>query len=322
MLNIQRLVNDLFDTDRLNDNKLGAYTADHLIKISNLNPGGIYDVIVADTSNKYQAYYGNLVSEATKKAVREGLSQSMNENLSLLLEKISKIGKLVDYKFSDNQEIYQQFFPLGVAEYYDANLTNINTKLDRLKTAATAHLNVDFASDVTQLNTAITAFISSRNAQLNAFSEEENLSTNRRETRKNLTLQLTFNILTIAANNIENVDRFNNYFNAQYLPIDDNNVEDGEVLNTYEGNIVPGNIIVLADLPAEAKVIIFEVQTETALEIGRSEDGINYDGNTVTLSRVGSERIIIADLNSLAPKLALRNQSNTLIGSYKVTLLG
>jgi hypothetical protein len=244
MINLERLVNDIFDDEKLSDIKLQAYVDDHLIRLSNLNPGNIYDTIIVDTTNKYQAYYGNMVTEATKKAVREGLTQG-----------ISNTGDLVSYKYKNDQETYQQFFPQGVDEYYQADLPELNPILDRLAGAATTHLTAQFPADVTALTTAINEFKTARQSQLNAFSEEENVATDRRTTRKNLTLQLTFNILTLALNNLEDADTFNNYYNEQLLPIGSGSGDDGGGVVYETITVAPAQTYTIGDAPDDAVVV-------------------------------------------------------------------
>ena len=95
-----------------------------------------------------------------------------------------------------------------------------------------------------------------------------------------------------------------------------------EVLTNIEGNIEPNAMLNLGLLPDEGTVIRFENKTDVPLEIGLSENGSIYSGNTTTLGSAGTIDIKIADLNSVGNLVLLRNQSNSATGSYKVQVLG
>jgi hypothetical protein len=95
-----------------------------------------------------------------------------------------------------------------------------------------------------------------------------------------------------------------------------------DVLTNIEGNIEPNAMLNLGLLPEEGTVIRFENKTDVPLEIGLSENGSTYSGNTTTLGSVGTVDIKIADLNSVGNMVMVKNQSNSATGSYKVQVLG
>jgi len=256
MLNPIRLVNDLFDDQKLFDKDLQPFCEDHLIRMANNNPGAIYSSRITDTSNKLMAFSGARVSEMTKIAVREGLSQAMMEKRTLMLEQVSSIGRLVDYKYVNDQEKYQQFFPQGVDEYYQADLGELNPLLDRLQTAATTHLTANHPIDVTALTNAITDFKTARTSQLNAFSEEETLASDRRIERKNLTLQLTSNFLILANDHLEQPDLFDNYYNPELLPLTEGNDGDGGGTAYQEFTIAPAQLLTIGEAPESDDVVL------------------------------------------------------------------
>lgn len=219
MIQLTRLVNDIFADRELTDAKLRTYADDHLIRLANNNPGAVYTPLITATTALYTAYYGSMTSEATQEAVSEGLTIATNNAADAVLNKLSKQRDLVSYKFGTDSPIYQQFFPQGVDEYRRARLDDLTTLLDRYMAAANLHLNAEFPTEVTDIGNLIAAYIAARNAQRDAFSEVDTLRTGRRESRKALTLQLTRNILTLAIDFLDNPDGFDDYYDAQLLPM-------------------------------------------------------------------------------------------------------
>lgn len=219
MLELTRLVNDIFDDRDLSDSKLRAYADDHLLRLANNNPGSVYTPLISDTTTAYTAYYGSMTDEATKEAVSEGLTITMNTAKDAVLEKLRKQRDLVAFKFGADSPTYQQFFPQGLNEYNQAQLDDLTTILDRYSAAANLHLTLDFPAEVTEVDALITAYKDARVAQRDAFSETDALRTDRRENRKALTLQLTKNILTLAIDFLEDTDGFDDYYDPQLLPL-------------------------------------------------------------------------------------------------------
>ncbi len=238
MFNLEKLVEDFFDDKNLSDTNLQAFTDDALLRLSipDNNPGGIYSQLITDTLTKYSAFFGKMTNLASKKAISEGLTITMEATKKDVIDYLSDLQNLVKFKFNETSATYQEFYPQGMSEYHDANLPQLPTLLQRYVTAATAHLVSSNAAEVTALTDKVGAFNTARTAQLTAFGEVENLQTGRRQDRKALTLQLTTNLLTIAINNLENPDNFNNYYNPSYLPLTDKAF-------SVNGVIAPGAII-------------------------------------------------------------------------------
>jgi hypothetical protein len=138
-----------------------------------------------------------------------------------------------------------------------------------------------------------------------------------RDTDKILEEQLDV-LMTIVR--VDNPDLYAMYEFAR--KIDDTGSSSNTVLANYEGPIAAGDTSNLGLFPTGAKVIEFENKGTTALEIGGSTDGVNFDGNTVTLAAAGKESIQKESLNTAGTQLLVRNQSSTDGGSYKVVVKG
>lgn len=94
------------------------------------------------------------------------------------------------------------------------------------------------------------------------------------------------------------------------------------VLTSIEGNISAAAFLNLGLLPGNANIIRLINSSNAVLEIGLSNDGTAFNGNTSTLSGNGTIEVSIEELNSTGSTVLLRNQSTSITGSYKVQVLG
>lgn len=235
MMNPEKLVEDLFDDKNFADYKLRGFSQDHLLRLSipANNPGGIYSTLITDTGSKFTAFFGAIDSELVQESINEGLTITTEETKAAAIAELSHLEGLVAFKFGKTSAIYQQFYPQGLSEYHDANLDQLPPLFNRYKTAANTHLLAGNPAEVAALIVKLDAYNNARNAQLTGFGTTSTLQAGRREDRKALTLQLTTNLLTIALNNLQNPDNYNNYYNPSYLPLTEEATSISGLINTY-----------------------------------------------------------------------------------------
>lgn len=246
MINPIRLCNDLFNDEKLSDSNLNQFTEDHLVRLANNNPGAIYSMLIADTTNKYNAYYGKMGSEISQNNIKEGLTIAKRDARAAAEAKVSSLQGLIKFKFGETGQVYQEFFPQGMDYFYKAKDTDLVLRLNAFQSSAVAHLTADYPAEVSEFTALNTTFKNALIAQTNAFSLIDNIITGRHEDRKALTVQLTFNFLTIASNNIDKPDLFDDYYNAQYLPIDAS-----DKTTTFNLLLAPGQLKNLLDASAD-----------------------------------------------------------------------
>lgn len=140
MLNPIRLINDLFDDEKLSNANLRGFTDNFLIRLAGNNPGGIYTPLITDTTTKYTAFYGTITNEAVKEAVSQGLTIATNDAKGNVIGMLSKLQDLVTYQFGDTSSTYQEFYPYGMEEYHQAKIDDLAPILDRFAAAVSAHL--------------------------------------------------------------------------------------------------------------------------------------------------------------------------------------
>jgi hypothetical protein len=241
MINPTRLCYDLFDDKNLSDSNLNDFSSDFLVRLANNNPGAIYSTLISNTTAKYTAYYGRMASEVQRLQIKEALTVTKKEARDAAVAKVGSLQGLVKYKYGEGSAAYQEFYPQGMEKFYKAKDGDLAIYLDGFVASAVTYLTADYPAEVTAITALTTAYKDALQAQNNAFSLVDNVITGKREDRKALTEQLTLNFLTIAGNNIDNPEKFEDYFDPAYLPIT-------EAPRTYNG-IINANTTITA-IPA------------------------------------------------------------------------
>lgn len=221
MLDPIRLTTDLFKEKNLSDSNLRAFAEYFLICLAlpANNPAGIYDTLLVDTTTCYQNLYGSMLSQMNKAGVSKGLTITVNKAFDAVINKLRALQGLIKFKFGRNSATYKEFFPKGMKEYHHATLAGAEIPFTRFRAIATMRLQADYPTEVAEISTLITNYLNAWQAKINIYSQRDITATGRHGHRKALTLQLTKSFLIIAANNLENPDKFNDYYDKQYLPI-------------------------------------------------------------------------------------------------------
>lgn len=215
MIDLTRFADDVFDDPALSDPKLNAFANDHIIRLGLLNTAITFPGMLAATSAAYTDFAGQRVSEATQEAIGEGRTIETRKARAALMERLVRQNNLVAYTFGRQGAVFQLFFPYGLKEYRKAKYDNLPGLMERYMAAAQAHLP---PAEVADMQSLADAYAAARTAKLSTNSTTDSHRTARREKRKALTLQLTRNVLLIAAHHVGDRDAFDDYFDLSLLP--------------------------------------------------------------------------------------------------------
>lgn len=221
MLDPLRLVNDIFNEKNFSNSDLNGFAESFLIRLSQPenNPGGIYDQLLADGQNLHHQFYTELVGQSSQVGLNKGTTINLHQAFDAVLEKLRSLQGLIKYKYGTRSVVYKEFFPRGIAPYYHVSLAGAETLFIRFRAFATMHLQASYPAEVTELNTLVAAYATAWQARESADSNTDNISTTRHQLRKKLTLHLTKSFLIIASNNLENPNKFHDYYEKRYLPL-------------------------------------------------------------------------------------------------------
>lgn len=94
------------------------------------------------------------------------------------------------------------------------------------------------------------------------------------------------------------------------------------ILDTKQGTVAAGMKVNLGVLPASSTKVRMKTLDGGPLEYGLSADGLNFNGNTVTLGLNGETMALITDFNSTGTTFVVFNQNAGAPGEYKVEFIG
>ena len=217
MLNLEIMFKNHFDTDKISDNNLRKFAEDQIQRMISNNPGGIYNQLITNTTAAYNGYFGSITNEDTKTAIKEGATIGMNTAMKAFQDAASQKEGTIRGNYGAKSATYQEFYPHGITEYTKANLGNVNTLMDRMVKAATAHAADLGAPFVTLFTNLQNDFVTLRTAQLKLIGEVAGKKDATVTTRDTVELQICKNVLLIASNNVGNLEAVNTYFNQSII---------------------------------------------------------------------------------------------------------
>jgi hypothetical protein len=217
MIELIKYFSILFMSPKISRERLKDFTESHIARLTANNPAGVFTTILTNITTAYNSYFGDLSSESVNLAVQEGKTIAMNESRIALEKNITENEKLIAYTYRNNAPFYEEFYPLGLTEYQNADLPTLETISNRYLTVLTNHA-ADFPATFLGAYALVqNTFVANRAAQTtakgNVDAERSDLAT----TRPALALQLTTNLLTIALHYVGDESKSDVYFDQSIL---------------------------------------------------------------------------------------------------------
>jgi len=217
MIELVKYFRILFLSKNISRERLKDFCESHILRLTANNPGGIFTPILTAITGLYNAYYGDLSSESMNLAVQEGKTIAMNNSRMALEKNISDNEGLISYTYRDAPGTYEEFYPLGITEYNDADLPTLETISERYLNVLTVHA-ADFPpAFITTYTTLRTTFVNNRAAQTTAMGNVDAERSDLAASRYDVCHQLTKNLLTIALEHLGEESKCDVYFDQSIL---------------------------------------------------------------------------------------------------------
>lgn len=281
MIELVKYFRILFLSKAISRERLKEFCEDHITRLNGNNPGGVFTVILTEITAAYNAFFGDLASESLNLAVQEGKTIAMNESRAVLEKNLSDNEKLVAFTYRNNAATYEEFYPLGLKEYYDASLPNLEIISGRYLTVLNNHA-ADFpAAFVTEYMTLQGIFIANRAAQTAAKGDVSAERSDLATTRPALCQKLTTNLLVIALEFLGDESKADVYFdqailNAAFKESERkvaNTIDPGETQNVFDNVTQPDVRLVAKNNGEEVLYAGFKASpTEPATDADRHLD--------------------------------------------------
>ncbi|MFZ1520097.1 MAG: hypothetical protein WAU11_15065 [Ignavibacteriaceae bacterium] len=189
----------------------------HLERLSANNGTAQFTAMITATTAAYTAYFGSITNEDTKYAIQQGLTMAMTNVVENFKKFVSKREGTVRGEFGADTPNYQEFFPQGVDEYWQANLANIETLLTRFAAAAERHSAELGATMQSDAENFLTDFKAARKAQLEKIGEVQAQKSTTSTNRDVIENELMKNVHLIASMFIGEVDRCMDFFDQSFI---------------------------------------------------------------------------------------------------------
>lgn len=313
MRNLITYFKNIFDTKEISDENLRKFAEIHLSRLIVNNPGAIYNTLITELTAAYNAYFGAINDEDIKISVKEGSTIAMNNIFQQFKEEASRQEGLVRAKFGKASPEYQEFYPLGITEYTNSTLANVETLMTRIVVAGgkySAILGDEFehAFGILKDN-----FLLNRNTQLTLMGEVEGMKDITIANRNSIESQLMKNLLAIASNNVGNTDAMNTYFDQSFIRPKKRKTFSGEIDAKTIKNIDERHY------DADDSIVLQNSGTiDLKFGLSNSNDAV---GDIFALLSAGDKKTVIAsELGNTAVEhfLNVQNESESINGEYKV----
>ncbi len=223
---LERFFEIQFDDPNINRQQLRKFTEDHLKRLAQNNTKNLYDLLLSETQEAYETYFGFLNDTDVSNALQQSRTKSMENVRSQFSALLSRRKGLITNSYTEDSPEYQEFFPHGLTEYSTASLESIETLMNRIINAATAHATDLGGNLALEFSKIKDSFLVARGEQLAQKGAASKASESTDESRNALEIQLTKNLLSIALNNIGKPDAAGLYFDKSIISRPGTNSDD------------------------------------------------------------------------------------------------
>lgn len=206
-----------FDNPRISHNRLNLFSTDVIARITNGNGNGMFTALLVQLTNAYQDHFGDIKDVDLASAVLKSLTAAKDNVMATFKAMVQQQEGAVRSEFGRDSPTYLEFFPLGLTEYTNASLGNVETLMTRMVDRAQTY-QADLGTDFVDMFTDVkTNFRAARSAQLTRKSTVSDERTSRHSTRAALNRELFRAMFTVGMNFPGDVDRCMDFFDQRIL---------------------------------------------------------------------------------------------------------
>ncbi|MBP9152609.1 MAG: hypothetical protein KBF73_10025 [Flavobacteriales bacterium] len=308
-----------FAGPKISYEKLKLFAADVIARLTNNNGSGLFTAVLAQLVAAYQSYFGDITDVDLASAIQKSFTASKDNLFNTFKAAVSRQEGLVRSTFGKDSPIYMEFFPLGLTQYSNATLANVETLMSRMAASGQAHVAELGPNFVNEFQSILTNYQAARTAQLGRKSLTSDERTERHSTRAELETQLFSAMFTVGFNYPGNVDRCMDFFDQTIIRTSTNG-STADDIETFTGDVEPMNTVTVTGTIQPTASITFKNTGPVGLMLFMS-DSENGGSNTGMMVNPGQETHTEGtDLDPLKPFLRVRNDNPMMKGSYELTV--
>lgn len=313
------LSNTFYASTRESIKKALSLAQDHLAKLT----ANESDAAIATLKANYLLAHNSFVAAYNLLQSKLGLYKGKTQSTEEALEELSQV-KINEWRaqvfgvFYEGTSDATAIFPRERRPFqqgtYEQRIEAVATLYTTLATYTAQPTLVTLSSNVQLYYNNLLAV---RALQQNDEGSTDTLRENLRLAHINLCNALYSSLGGLMQKYAANTEAITDYFDLTLL-----RKSNLKVLQKFEGVLNASAVLNIGEIVAKAKLVRVTVINGGPFEAGFTEDGINYNGNTVTLAGPGSEEVDKEDFNTIGNSMLLRNQNGGAVCSYKVEILG
>jgi hypothetical protein len=146
MMNLRKIFENVFNDPTLSDGRFLKFAEVLIARLIANNPGGIFATYITQLTPVVAAFKTALIEKGVIQAQREGKTATVDQLLANFKAEILSIEALIRFKYREENEKYQEFYPHGTHEYTAMNKTTAPVLIQQIVTACTNHAT-DFPGD-------------------------------------------------------------------------------------------------------------------------------------------------------------------------------
>lgn len=217
MIDIAKYFLILFTATFINREMLKQFAETHINRLTANNPGGIYSTILANITTAYNLFFGDEASEALLLSVQKGLTLGMNTSRLALLHFIQQKEGAIKSKYGKGSLEYLQAFPHGLEAFGAASLIEFKTLAQNFLAFLVVHAAALEPGLVATCTTLLNTFEANRTAQLTQIGTVTGMHIDAGEAKDDLCKGLTYNLLTVARDNLGHPENISKYFDTSII---------------------------------------------------------------------------------------------------------
>ena len=272
MVNLIRFETNPFDDERgISYPNFQQIASDHLNRLQNNNPGGVFDGVITATQLVYTQFNIVFGSKTVEEALKKGATIDRSLNVDSLLESGRKLEQQVSFLFGKGSSKYVSFFPTGLTELNNASKGDWPTILNRIKVATatnTVALGGTVAADWEAFETT---YLAANSGQAGKKGTVDQLRSLLLVDRKAVARQMFINLHTIIIQFIDTPGALTGYFDQSIVDRKQSAATDKKgrfvvIITDHNGNPLAGVLTDIQDNRGQDLLLNLKTDAEGKLK--------------------------------------------------------
>jgi len=229
-MKFEKLTNDLLENKQYSRNEINLFGGDMIARIKSMINSVLPPAELTVLETLHNQFTKHLSDFTNKTYIQISGTISKQDAFDDALDFIRTKEGIIKGTFRKESAEYAEFYAQGLSAYNNAKVEEMKALLNNYVLAAKKHqakLGVDFVNEVTALQTA---YETARDEQVDKKGDNSSIQAQLRDSRTELTMQLSSCILMIASKHIKNPEGFLAYFNFGLLEVDNDKSTNDETI--------------------------------------------------------------------------------------------